>query len=103
MNFPGRDNKYTEVYLANNYDGDFITMNDKKLTRSTEDRMFFGVAGGIAAYLEIDPILVRLFFVLLTLSTGYAFIAYVVLALLMPEDQPAAKANGFDDEEIIIH
>jgi phage shock protein C len=78
-------------------------MNDKKLSRSSEDRMFLGVAGGLAAYLNIDPVLVRLFFVLLTLSTGYAPIVYIVLAILMPEDNPVAKANGFDDEEIVIH
>ena len=77
-------------------------MNDKKLVRSSSDRMFFGVAGGLANYLNIDPILVRLFFVLLTLTTGYGPIMYLVLALLMPEGQPVAKANGFDEEEIII-
>lgn len=77
-------------------------MNDKKLVRSSEDRMLFGVAGGLAEYLNIDPVLVRLFFVLLTLSTGYAPIIYILLALLMPEDQPVAKANGFDEEEIVI-
>lgn len=77
-------------------------MNEKKLVRSNEDRMLFGVAGGLAAYLNIDPVLVRLFFVLMTLSTGYALIIYFILALLMPEAQPSAKMNGFDDEEIII-
>lgn len=77
-------------------------MNNKKLVRSRNDRMFFGVAGGLADYLNIDPILVRLFFVLLTLSTGYAPIIYILLALLMPESELSAKANGFDDEEIII-
>jgi phage shock protein C len=64
--------------------------------------MLFGVAGGVAAYLNIDPVLVRLFFVLLTISTGYAPIIYLLLALLMPEDVPVAKANGFNEEEIII-
>jgi phage shock protein C len=78
-------------------------MNDKKLVRSSDDRMLFGVAGGLAVYLNIDPVLVRLFFVLLTLSTGYAPIIYLLLALLMPEDLPVAKGNGFDDEEIVIH
>jgi phage shock protein C len=77
-------------------------MNDKKLARSSSDRMFFGVAGGVAAYLNIDPVLVRLFFVLLTISTGYAPIIYLLLALLMPEDVPVAKANSFNEEEIII-
>lgn len=77
-------------------------MSERKLLRSQEDRMLFGVAGGLASYLNVDPVLVRLFFVLLTLSTGYGLIIYLLLALLMPEDRPVAKANGFDSEEIII-
>jgi phage shock protein C len=75
---------------------------NNKLYRSTNDRMLMGVAGGLASYLNIDPVLVRLFFVLLTLSTGYGAIIYFVLAFLLPEDQPEAKANGFDEEEIVI-
>lgn len=77
-------------------------MNEKRLVRTRDDRMLFGVAGGLAQYLEVDPVLVRLFFVLLTLGTGYGLIVYLVMALLMPEDVPVAKANGFNDEEIII-
>ena len=77
-------------------------MSDKTLLRSQSDRMLFGVAGGLAEYLNIDPVLTRLFFVLLTLSTGWGLIAYVVMAILMPEEKTVAKANGFDSEEIII-
>lgn len=77
-------------------------MSDKKLARSMDDRMLFGVASGLAHYLKIDPVLVRLFFVLLTLSNGFGLVIYLVLAVLMPIDQPVAKANGFDEEEIVI-
>lgn len=77
-------------------------MSDKQLYRSTEDRMVFGVCGGLAEYLNIDPVLVRLFFVLLALSTGWGFIIYILLAVLMKEDVPVAKANSFSDEEIVI-
>jgi phage shock protein PspC (stress-responsive transcriptional regulator) len=77
-------------------------MSDKQLYRSTEDRMLFGVSGGLAEYLNIDPVLVRLFFVLLALSTGWGFVVYILLAILMKEDVPVAKANSFDDEEIVI-
>jgi phage shock protein C len=78
-------------------------MSDKQLFRSTEDRMLFGVAGGLADYLNIDPVLVRLFFVLLALSTNwFGVLAYIVLAILMKEDRPVAKANSFDEEEIVI-
>ena len=77
-------------------------MSDKTLLRSQSDRMFLGVAGGLAEYLNIDPVLTRLFFVLLTLSTGWGLIAYIVMAILMPEQKPVAKANAFDEEEIVI-
>ena len=77
-------------------------MGDKQLLRSQEDRMLFGVTGGLAEYLNIDPVLVRLFFVLLALTTGWGFIVYFLLAILMKEEKPVAKANSFDDEEIII-
>ena len=77
-------------------------MGDKQLLRSQDEKMLFGVCGGIADYLNIDPVLVRLFFVLFALSTGWGFIVYFLLAILMKEDKPVAKANGFDDEEIII-
>ena len=77
-------------------------MSDKKLIRSSNEKMLFGVAGGLAEYLSVDPVLVRLFFVLFALSTGWGLIAYVALALIMPEDKPVAKANSFDPEEIVI-
>jgi phage shock protein PspC (stress-responsive transcriptional regulator) len=77
-------------------------MSEKKLAKSQESRMLFGVSGGVAEYLNIDPVLVRLFFVLLALSTGWGFIVYILLAILMPEEKPVAKANSFDEEEIVI-
>jgi phage shock protein PspC (stress-responsive transcriptional regulator) len=77
-------------------------MGNKKLMRSQSDRMLFGVCGGLADYLNIDTVLVRLFFVLFALSTGWGFLVYILLGILMPEDKPVAKANAFDEEEIII-
>jgi len=77
-------------------------MSDKRLVRSHDDKIILGVSGGLAHYLNIDTVLVRLFFVLLALSTGWGFIVYILLAILMPEEKPVAKANVFDEEEIII-
>lgn len=65
--------------------------NQKRLTRSIEDRMFAGVCGGIADYLEIDPTLVRLFFAALTLlASGSGIVLYIILMLIVPE-QPRHK------------
>ncbi len=80
-------------------------MSDKRLVRLKSDRMLFGVASGLANYLGIDPVLVRLLFVLLTLTGGPGIVAYLILAIIMPEvDEtvPAPKANAFDEEEIVI-
>lgn len=79
-------------------------MNDKRLMRSKSDRMFFGVAGGMGKYLDIDPVLVRLFFVLLGLATqGQALLIYLLLAILMPDSpRPAAKVHDPVEEEIVI-
>jgi phage shock protein C len=67
--------------------------------------MFMGVASGVADYIGIDPVIVRLILVLLTLWNGWGLLIYFVLAIVMPvEDEVpvSAKANAFDDEEIII-
>lgn len=79
-------------------------MSDKKLQRNSEDKMLFGVCSGLADYLNIDTVIVRLVFVLLVIfGNGIGLIAYIILAILMPEDSvPVAKANAFDDEEIVI-
>lgn len=79
-------------------------MSEKRLVRSQDDRMFLGVAGGIADYLGIDPAIVRILFVLLTLAKGWGLLLYLILAIIMPvEESPvSAKANAFDEEEIVI-
>ncbi|MCP4358993.1 MAG: PspC domain-containing protein [Chloroflexi bacterium] len=79
-------------------------MREKQLVRNPEDKMLFGVCSGLANYLRVDPVLVRLAFVLFViLGHGAGLLVYLLLAILMPEPgMPVAKANAFDDEEIII-
>lgn len=57
-----------------------------KYHRSTSDRVFAGVCGGLAEYLDLDPTLVRVLWVVVTLiSVGIGLLAYVLLWLLAPE------------------
>ena len=42
--------------------------------------------GGLATYFDLDPTLVRLIFVLLTLATGIGLIIYIVMAIITPQD-----------------
>ncbi len=80
-------------------------MSEKRLVRRKDDKLLFGVASGVADYVGIDPVIARLIFVLLTLWHGWGLLIYFVLAIVMPveEDVPvSAKANAFEDEEIVI-
>ncbi|MER3522934.1 MAG: hypothetical protein C4326_02420 [Ignavibacteria bacterium] len=62
---------------------------ERRFYRSVSDRKLFGVCGGIAEYFEIDSTIVRILFVLAAvMSFGMALIAYVILAILLPKEQP---------------
>ncbi len=67
-------------------------MEEKKLKRSTTDKMVAGVCGGLAAYFGIDPILVRILFVLLALAGGPGILIYIILWIIMPEDTAPGAA-----------
>ena len=58
---------------------------DKKLFRDTSNGMLAGVAAGLAAYLGLDVILVRILFILATLAWGGGLLVYILLWLLVPE------------------
>lgn len=58
----------------------------KKLCRVTEGKKLCGVCGGIAEYFSIDPTLVRVLFALAGLFWFTGILAYIVLAVVMPED-----------------
>lgn len=60
-------------------------LGGQRLIRSRRDRMLFGVCGGLGEYFDVDPLLVRLAFVLITLAGGAGVLAYIVLAVIMPE------------------
>lgn len=68
-----------------------------QFTRSKNDKMIAGVCGGLARYFNIDPAIVRLLFVLAVALGGASPLIYLVLWLVMPEEQaaytPAALPN----------
>jgi phage shock protein C len=66
----------------------------RKLTRSESERMLAGVCGGLAEYFSVDPTLVRVVFVLLTVFGGGGLIVYVAMWLLVPPASEAATGSG---------
>jgi len=57
---------------------------DKKLYRSSTDRILGGVCGGIAEYLNVDPALIRLAWFFLTLIGGAGILAYILALIIIP-------------------
>ena len=68
---------------------DMQTSEPRRLTRRGTDRVFLGVCAGLGDYFGIDPVLVRVAFVLVSLAGGAGLLAYVVLAIVMPVDTRA--------------
>lgn len=69
-----------------------MTENVKKLYRSREDRMIAGVCGGLGEYLNVDPTLIRLVFVLGFFATASGvFWAYLIMMIVVPEAVPASQ------------
>jgi len=56
-----------------------------KLYKSSDDKMICGVCGGVAEYIGVDPTIVRLLWVLFSLSGGAGVLLYIIAALVMPE------------------
>ena len=79
----------------------------KKLYRSVTDKMIGGVAGGIAEYFEIDPVIIRLIFVLAVIFGGSGILAYIILWIIIPQkpyiitpfDQNNQSGNSENEEE----
>ena len=63
-----------------------------RLTRSNTDRVIAGVCGGIANYLNVDPALVRLGFVLLVWLGGLSPLVYLVLWAVLPTEATVGQA-----------
>lgn len=69
---------------------DSTTKNSKRLYRSTQDRLLAGVCGGLGEYLDVDPTIVRLVFILICLAGGSGLLIYLILWLVIPSDKDLA-------------
>lgn len=61
-------------------------MSSKRLYKKQEGKMIAGVCAGIADYLNIDPTIVRLLWVILSLAYGSGILIYIICAFVMPEE-----------------
>jgi phage shock protein PspC (stress-responsive transcriptional regulator) len=74
----------------------FDQNSPRRLYRSRTDRQISGVSGGLAAYLNVDPTIVRIMWVVATFVTfPMAPIAYVILAALIPQEPVTSPTDTF--------
>lgn len=64
---------------------------ENRLYRSSTERMIFGVCGGLAKYLGIDPTIIRIIFILLAFS-GVGILAYIIMAFIVPLESSKREA-----------
>lgn len=59
----------------------------KKLYRSTTNKVFGGVIGGIGEYFEVDPVLLRVIWLFVVVFTGFfpGFVVYMFALLIVPK------------------
>ncbi|NJN66912.1 MAG: PspC domain-containing protein [Chloroflexaceae bacterium] len=66
------------------------TPSRRRIVRSRRERLIAGVSGGLAAYFHVDPLLVRLGFVVLSLFQGFGIVLYLLLWFLVPSESSHA-------------
>jgi phage shock protein PspC (stress-responsive transcriptional regulator) len=73
-------------------------VNPRRLYRCRHDRQIAGVAAGMAEYLDLDPTLVRILWILSVFFGGFTILLYIILAFVMPLEPagPVAPIVGAD-------
>jgi len=66
----------------------------RRLTRSSSDKMIGGVAGGLAEYFDVDPVIVRVGFAVSTAFSGAGLLAYLVMLVIVPRDDKDTRPVG---------
>ncbi|MBK8985932.1 MAG: PspC domain-containing protein [Chloroflexi bacterium] len=71
-----------------------MAQNEKRFVRSRHNRQIAGVCGGLGEYLNIDPTIIRLLFVLMFLFASGGFWVYVILWIVMPQETESGTTTG---------
>lgn len=74
----------------------------KKFFRNPDDKMLGGVSSGIAAYIDVDTVWVRLLWILLFFGYGFGFLFYIILWIIIPEAKTTADKLEMKGEPVNI-
>lgn len=70
----------------------------KKLCKSRTDKKIAGVCGGLAQYFGIDSTIIRLALVLLVLCAGTGLLAYIIAAIVLPDEDEIVTVSEINEE-----
>ena len=65
----------------------------KRLYRSRSDRLIGGVCGGMGKYFNVDPVWIRIVFLLLLIAAGVTLLIYIILWIIVPEEPVSLSPN----------
>ena len=74
-----------------------------RLYRSRSQKMLAGVSGGLGEYFDVDPVLMRLLFVVTAFISGVGILAYIVLWIVMPKGTPGIPVMGPRHASSAVH
>jgi len=66
----------------------------KRLYRSRKNKIIAGVAGGLGEYFDIDPVIIRIIFVVTGLMGGSGILAYIICWIIIPQESVASAATA---------
>jgi len=92
----------TEDSFFDEEDSTSKSTNKKKLYRDPDDKFLGGVCSGIAHYINIDPIWVRLFWLFFAFTYGSGILIYILLWLLLPVANTASQKLEMEGEAVNI-
>jgi phage shock protein PspC (stress-responsive transcriptional regulator) len=71
--------------------------------RDTDHRIIGGVCAGMGAYWNLDPWIIRIIFIVLTLLGGAGILIYLILYIVLPEAKTTAQKIEMKGEPVNIH
>ncbi|NIO45128.1 MAG: PspC domain-containing protein [Candidatus Aenigmarchaeota archaeon] len=63
-----------------------------RLYRSGKEKILGGVCGGIGEYLDVDPVIIRLLWIIGSFAWGFGILAYIIAWIIIPRN-PNHKWN----------
>ncbi len=84
----GGKGKTESDHSQNYYERD---SRSRRLYRDPDNRVLGGVCGGLGAYLDVDPVIIRVILVVLFLAAGFGLLIYIIMWIVVPEARTTAQ------------